>query len=82
MNKFLATLLLSIITLTAFSPKERAAKPVQDFSLMNVDGKMVSLAQYKDAKGFILVFTCNHCPFAKMYPERMNALSKKYSAYF
>ena len=54
-------------------------KSVQDFSLMNVDGKMVSLSNYPDAKGFIIIFTCNHCPFAKLYPKRMNELNEKYS---
>ncbi len=53
-------------------------KVIKDFSLMNVNGKMVSLKDYKDAKGFIIVFTCNHCPFAKLYPERMNKLNTKY----
>jgi peroxiredoxin len=51
-----------------------------DFSLLNVDGKKVSLKNYPDAKGFIVVFTCNHCPFAKLYPKRLNALSRKYSS--
>ena len=51
---------------------------VNDFSLKNIDGKMVSLKNYKDAKGFIIVFTCNHCPFAKLYPERLNQLNLKY----
>lgn len=49
-----------------------------DFTLKNVDGKMVSLKNYKDAKGFILIFTCNHCPFAKAYEDRIIALDKKY----
>jgi peroxiredoxin len=53
-------------------------KQLPDFSLRNTDGKFVSLADYPDAKGFIVVFTCNHCPFAKLYPERLNALSLKY----
>ena len=39
---------------------------------------MVSMKDYPDAKGFIIVFTCNHCPFAKLYPERLNALNLKY----
>lgn len=50
-----------------------------DFKLKNVDGKMVSMADYKDAKGFIVVFTCNHCPYAKAYEDRIMALDKKYS---
>lgn len=50
-----------------------------DFSLKGVDGKMVSMADYKDAKGFIVVFTCNHCPYAVMYEDRINDLAKMYT---
>jgi peroxiredoxin len=50
-----------------------------DFKLKNVDGKMVSLADYKDAKGFIVVFDCNTCPYSKAYSERIMALNKKYA---
>lgn len=49
-----------------------------DFKLKNIDGNMVSLSDYKDAKGFIVVFTCNHCPFAIAYEDRINALDAKY----
>ena len=51
-----------------------------DFNLKNVDGKMVSLKNYKDAKGFIIAFTCNHCPFSKAYEDRIIALDKKYQS--
>lgn len=49
-----------------------------DFSLKNVDGKMVSMSDYKTAKGFVVIFTCNHCPFAKAYQDRIIAIDKKY----
>jgi len=49
-----------------------------DFSLKNVNNIKVSLADYKDAKGFIVIFTCNHCPYAKAYEDRIIALDKKY----
>ncbi|GIV24117.1 MAG: thioredoxin family protein [Bacteroidia bacterium] len=49
------------------------------FSLKNVDGKVVSLADYQDKKGVIVVFTCNHCPFAKLYEERIIALHKEFA---
>ena len=52
----------------------------KDFNLKNVDEKMVSLASYNDAKGFIVVFTCNHCPYAKAYENRIMALDAKYSS--
>lgn len=51
---------------------------VADFNLKNVDGNTVSLADYPDANGFILVFTCNTCPVAVAYEDRINALDKRY----
>ncbi len=50
-----------------------------DFKLKNVDGKMISLANYKEAKGFIVIFDCNTCPYSKVYNERIIALNEKYS---
>ncbi|MEQ6124789.1 thioredoxin family protein [Pseudotenacibaculum sp. MALMAid0570] len=49
-----------------------------DFKLENVDGKMISLADYKKAKGFIVVFTCNTCPYSVANEDRIIALDKKY----
>ena len=49
-----------------------------DFKLKNVDGKMVSLSDFKSAKGFIVIFTCNHCPYAKKYEDRIIELDKKF----
>lgn len=51
-----------------------------DFSLKNIDGSFVSLSDYKEAKGYIVIFTCNTCPYAVMYEDRINELDKKYSA--
>jgi peroxiredoxin len=50
----------------------------EDFSLMNVDNKQVSMNQFDDAKGFIVIFTCNHCPYSKLYEDRIIALDNKY----
>jgi len=50
-----------------------------DFKLENIDGKFVSLSDFKDAKGFIVVFTCNTCPYAVLYEDRIEALNKKYA---
>ena len=49
-----------------------------DFSLLNVDGRYVSLADYPDAKGFLVIFTCNSCPYAVAYEDRIIALNEKY----
>ncbi len=51
-----------------------------DFDLKNVDGKMVSMKADNNAKGYILVFTCNTCPYAKLYEDRVIQLDKKYRA--
>lgn len=66
-------------------PKENAEKKgyqvgdrATDFKLKNVDGKMVSLKDFEEAKGFIVVFTCNHCPYAKSYEGRIIELDKTY----
>jgi peroxiredoxin len=69
--------------LTAFGVKNAVSgyqigDMATDFKLKNVDNKMVSMADYKDAKGFIVIFTCNHCPYAVAYEDRIVALDKKY----
>lgn len=61
--------------LTANCQSERK---ISDFSLLNIDGKYISLKDYPHAKGFMIVFTSNHCPFAKLYPQRLNTLNTKY----
>jgi len=63
------------------NPVSNGYKPgdaATDFKLKSVDGKFYSMANYKDAKGFIIVFTCNTCPFAVKYEDRINDLAKKY----
>lgn len=81
--KILAIALL-VVTVSAFTMNTagngyKVGDVATDFSLKNIDGKMVSLKDYKSAKGFIVVFTCNHCPFAKAYEDRIIALDKQYS---
>lgn len=49
-----------------------------DFKLKNVDGKMVSLSDFKEAKGFLVIFTCNTCPYAVAYEDRIIGLHNKY----
>jgi len=83
----LSLLALMVGAFVAFKPADvvvadgyQVGDVATDFSLQNVDGKMVSLADYPDAKGFIVTFTCNHCPYAVMYEDRLNTLNNKYAA--
>lgn len=52
--------------------------PAPDFSLKNIDGKSVSFANWSKAKGYILVFTCNTCPFSHAYEGRIINLNRTY----
>ncbi len=85
MNKLLSLLALCFaLVLSSFVPRPAAngyqvGDKAADFKLKNVDGKLVSLADNKAAKGYIVVFTCNTCPFAQAYEERVIALDKKYA---
>ena len=50
-----------------------------DFSDMpGIDGKKHGLSEYDEAKGVVVVFTCNHCPVAVAYEDRLVALQKEY----
>ncbi len=80
------TILVAAVLLiaTAFTLKTdkgyKVGDKAEDFRLMNVDEKMVSLSDYKDAKGFIVVFTCNMCPYSVANEDRIIALDKKYKS--
>ncbi|WP_020606651.1 thioredoxin family protein [Spirosoma spitsbergense] len=52
---------------------------VTDFKLKNIDGLPISLSNYRDKKGLIVVFTSNHCPFSKAYEERLISLDRKFA---
>lgn len=49
-----------------------------DFSLPGVDGKTYSLSSFKDARILVVVFTCNHCPTAQAYEDRLIRLTTNY----
>ncbi|HLG93242.1 MAG TPA: thioredoxin family protein [candidate division Zixibacteria bacterium] len=49
------------------------------FSLMGTDGKTYSLTDYKEKKGVAVIFTCNACPYAKAFEDRINKLAKEFS---
>lgn len=51
-----------------------------DFKLKDVNGKMVSLSDYEEAKGFMVIFTCNTCPFAVASESRIVDLDKEFKS--
>lgn len=76
----LACLMLFTGYLTAQAQGYSVGSVVKDFTLKNVDNKDVKLSDYSSAKGFIVVFTCNTCPVAKAYQDRVVALHAEYAS--
>ncbi|AYA35998.1 thioredoxin family protein [Hymenobacter oligotrophus] len=90
---YLLPLLLVLALIVGFSSYMRTPGPgpspdegykvgdkAMDFKLKNVDGKTVSLSSNAGAKGYIVVFTCNTCPYAQAYESRIMALHQKYAS--
>jgi peroxiredoxin len=71
---FAALLFFSLQAQNGYSVGDKAT----DFKLKNVDGSMVSLADFNESKGFVVIFTCNHCPYVIAYEDRIIELDKKY----
>ena len=72
-------LLLSSFILRPTADGYKVGDKAADFKLKNTNGKLVSLADNKAAKGYIVVFTCNTCPYAKAYESRIVDLNTKYA---
>lgn len=87
MKKFFPTLLLLLAgatMLVSVAQKEetdglKVGDIAPNFDLMGVDGNRYSLDDFPDAKGYIVTFTCNHCPFSVMYEDRLIELHNKYA---
>lgn len=80
MKKLSLILFCLVALLAARAPQYQLGDVVEDFSLKNTDGKIVSLSDYKNAKGVIVIFDCNTCPYSKSYNARIMELSKKYKS--
>jgi peroxiredoxin len=65
---------LSVGAFADVSPGDRAP----EFELFGVDYKYHSLQQYADSDAIVVVFTCNHCPYAKAYEDDLVNLAKEY----
>lgn len=75
---FLFFLITFVFALSGFTSIEKV-NLISNFKLKSAStNKWISLSDYKDAKGFIIIFTCNKCPMAKFYSQRMNQMNEKY----
>ncbi|MFN0035029.1 MAG: thioredoxin family protein [Saprospiraceae bacterium] len=75
-----ALLAFLMLTLSASNPKTYAiGDTAENFSLKSVKGDTVSLSDYQNESGVIVVFTCNHCPFAQLYEQRIIDLHRTFA---
>lgn len=79
MKKTMMLVFAGLLISAGLIAQYKVGDKVEDFKLKNIDGKYVSLSDYEDAKGFIVVFTCNTCPFANKYEERIIKLDRKFA---
>ncbi|NLE37993.1 MAG: redoxin domain-containing protein [Pirellulaceae bacterium] len=79
---FLPTLLLSALLGVPAEAKEvrtlKTGEPAPELNLPGVDGKTYRLKDFEDAEVLVVVFTCNHCPTAQAYEDRLNQLYEDY----
>jgi peroxiredoxin len=78
----LAAIVLSLVSIGSAAPPARKTlqigAPAPAFELPGVDGKTYRLADFAEAKVLVVVFTCNHCPTAQAYEDRLVRLHADY----
>ena len=79
MKRIYLLLLMGIYSTGLFAQGYEVGDIATDFRLLNVDGNYVSMADYDDAKGIVLIFSCNHCPYVVAYEDRMIELHNTYA---
>ncbi|HTB23931.1 MAG TPA: redoxin family protein [Puia sp.] len=77
----ISTLLFAFTTHSWYEPKTlEIGALAPDFNLMGVDGKTYSLSSFKNAEVLVVVFTCNHCPTAQAYEDRIIKITTDYAS--
>lgn len=79
--KVLAVLLVAMALGPAWAlqPGDSLPEAVANVKMKGVDGKEVTLKELMGAKGLLVIFSCNHCPWVKAWEARMVALGNEYS---
>ncbi|MCI0330852.1 MAG: thioredoxin family protein [candidate division Zixibacteria bacterium] len=78
--RYSGVILAAVLALGAFARAEELplGETGPSFSLLGTDGKTYSLADYGEKKGLAVIFTCNACPYAKAFEDRIVKLAKEY----
>lgn len=85
MKRFIAGFILMSMAIFAMALKDspqvayEIGQSVDDFKLQNIDENWISLSDYMGEQGTIIIFTCNTCPYAQMYEDRIIAMHERFS---
>lgn len=77
-RKLLLMATVFVMGTIALTAQLKPGDTAPSFKLKNIDNQWVSLSDYSDQKGVIVVFTCNHCPYAQLYEARLVELQKEF----
>ena len=79
--KYLLPILLLVVATAAFvaAPGVRVGDTAPAFELKSTEGELVSFDSYPDAKGYVVTFTCNTCPYAVLYEDRLIDFHQRYA---
>ncbi|MGQ1946610.1 thioredoxin family protein [Geofilum sp. OHC36d9] len=80
MKKKIALVALLGLMLIPVTAQLKVGDVAPDFKLKNIDGTWVQLSDYNNQKGVVVIFTCNHCPYAKMYESRIQEIHARYQS--
>lgn len=81
-NRIILSLVLAMaISIGMVQDKKgyKVGDTARDFNLKDVDGNMVSMSSHEDAEGFLVIFSCNTCPYVVAYEDRMIELHNQYA---
>jgi peroxiredoxin len=79
LKKIISICIMLVFSASVYAQGYQIGDKASDFKLKNVNGKYVSLADYPDAKGFVVIFSCNHCPYVVAYEDRMIELHNEFA---
>jgi peroxiredoxin len=86
LSLFLAGVFTFLLSASFITPTTEEHKTLEigaaapDFKLRGVDDKFYSLASFKDAGILVVIFTCNHCPTAQCYEDRIIKMTSDYAS--
>ncbi len=82
MKKIVSFLFIAIAFQLSFAQDLKVGDKAPTFQLKSTNEEIVSLEDFNNKKGVIVIFTCNHCPYAKAYEDRIIALQTNYGKNF